>query len=146
MVTLYSTPQSYEARLRSRWQTFLGTSVISVPPTDRYASGFIVAVMIEGEGEMCGESEFAEEGNSTLVYPRRKSVRIMVAPTDTDVTNAVVVVLLFYALTCLVCHPYFAQALVRFQTPLKGIQMKSRAGLEKAKEKLSNKRGALLDA
>ena len=119
-----------------------------MPPTDRYKSGFIVAVMIEGEGEMCGDSagsESAKEGNSTLLVPRgRKSVRIMVAPTNVDVVNAVVVVLLFYALTCLVCHPYFAQALVRFQTPLKGIQMKSRAGLEKAKEALTNKRGACM--
>ena len=101
--------------------------------------------MIEGESEMCGDSgsESAEKGNSTHVPFGPKSVRIMVAPTDVDVTNAVVVVLLFYALTCLVCHPYFAQALVRFQTPLKGIQMKSRAGLEKAMGKVSKKRGAL---
>ena len=115
-----------------------------MPPTDRYKSGFIVAVMIEGEGEMCGDSgsESAVGGNSTHVVSREKSVRIMVAPTNVDVVNAVVVVLLFYALTCLVCHPYFAQALVRFQAPLKGIQMKSRAGLEKAKEALTNKRGA----
>ena len=106
-----------------------------MPPTDRYKSGFIVAVMIEGEGEMCGDSgsKSAKEGNST----GGKSVRIMVAPTNVDVTNAVVVVLLFYALTCLVCHPYFAQALVRFQT-----EIKSREGWEKAKEKLSNIRGA----
>ena len=116
-----------------------------MPPTDRYKSGFIVVVMIEGESEMCGDSgsESAEKSNSTHVTFGQKSVRIMVAPTEVDVTNAVVVVLLFYALTCLVCHPYFAQALVRFQTPLKGIQMKSRAGLEKAMEKVSKKRGAL---
>ena len=55
-----SITQSYEARLRGRWQTFLGTSVISVPPTDRYKSGFVVAVMIEEEGEMCGDSAGSE--------------------------------------------------------------------------------------
>ena len=146
--------QSYEARFKGRWQTFLGTSVIGVRQSDRFRKGFYVVVMIEGEGKMCGGDRSQEEDvigsdsedNSTVIATREKYVRIMIAPTNVDVTSAVVTVLFFYALTCVLAY-----ALVSFQMPLEGkvvrrikeanIQKKTRERWDSALEKISKKKG-----
>ena len=128
--------------------------------TEQFREGFYVVVMIEEEGDMCGggdngqEEEGVDSGsedNSTLIDalrgPREKSVRIMIAPTNVEVRGAVVAVLLFYALTCLL-----ASALVSFQMPVEGkvvkrmkeanINRKTRERWNTALAKVSKKTGA----
>ena len=151
-----STTQSHEARFKGRWQTFLGTSVIGVRQTDRFRMGFYVVVFIEGEGEMCGRDlskgpGYESGGNSTFVAalrgPSEKSVRIMIASTNVDVTKAVVIVLLCYALMCVMCHPYLAAILVlpgeeKLDKWMKEANLQTRERWVSAFAKISRKKGA----
>ena len=130
--------------------------MISVRQTDQYRNGFYIVVMIEGDGQKCGIENHQEIGsdsadNSTLIEnvqgPVKKSVRIMISPTNVDVTNGVVTVLLFYTLTCLLAY-----ALVSFQMPVEGkvvkmvkeadIQRKTRKHWDTALARMSKKKGA----
>ena len=130
--------------------------MISVRQTDQYRNGFYIVVMIEGDGQKCGIENHQEIGsdsadNSTLIEtvqgPVKKSVRIMIAPTNVDVTTGVVSVLLFYALTCLLAY-----ALVSFQMPVEGkvvkmikksdIPRQTRKHWDTALARMSKKKGA----